>query len=284
MKNQYFGDIGDYGKYALLRALIKDYTLGVNWYLTKDDNRTDGRFTEYLDADSNTLDDELFQMLKKTIRPNKDVIYENRRVSFIENSTLLSGTTFFSEMLDFSGISLNKTHRELYRKSWVDRSLTVLGNQDIMFLDPDNGLEINSVPQTRKNGVKYVAYNEACRYYEQARVALIIYNHRDRKPEEDYVKRFTRLYEDNIAPDSFVYRLSFNKVSKRDYIFITKPKYLKEIYDFIHSFANARKEYFSVGNMPMPLTKRWAFDDAPKVYTQEEWEKKMNAIHKSKNG
>ena len=35
MKNQYFGDIGDYGKYGLLRFLsMRGITIAVNWYLT----------------------------------------------------------------------------------------------------------------------------------------------------------------------------------------------------------------------------------------------------------
>ena len=36
MKNQYVGDIGDYGKYGLLRFLAeKGIRIGVNWYLTE---------------------------------------------------------------------------------------------------------------------------------------------------------------------------------------------------------------------------------------------------------
>ena len=38
MKNQYFGDVGDYGKYGLLRFIAKrGVTIAVNWYLTLDD-------------------------------------------------------------------------------------------------------------------------------------------------------------------------------------------------------------------------------------------------------
>ena len=38
MKNQYVGDIGDYGKYGLLRFLSnRGIKIGINWYLTKDD-------------------------------------------------------------------------------------------------------------------------------------------------------------------------------------------------------------------------------------------------------
>ena len=42
MKNQYLGDIGDYGKYGLLRFLaIRGIKIGINWYLTEDDESAD---------------------------------------------------------------------------------------------------------------------------------------------------------------------------------------------------------------------------------------------------
>lgn len=44
MKNQYIGDIGDYGKYGMLRSLaMNGIKIGVNWYLCPNDNRTDGK-------------------------------------------------------------------------------------------------------------------------------------------------------------------------------------------------------------------------------------------------
>lgn len=49
MKNQYVGDIGDYGKYGLLRFLANHgICIGVNWYLTENDESSDGKFTDYL--------------------------------------------------------------------------------------------------------------------------------------------------------------------------------------------------------------------------------------------
>ena len=48
MQNKYAGDIGDYGKLGLLRFLhAAGLTVGVNWYLTPDEDNTDGIFTEY---------------------------------------------------------------------------------------------------------------------------------------------------------------------------------------------------------------------------------------------
>lgn len=49
MKNQYVGDIGDYGKYSLLRAFAEEgVKVGVNWYLTDNDGSNDGKFVDYL--------------------------------------------------------------------------------------------------------------------------------------------------------------------------------------------------------------------------------------------
>ena len=53
MKNQYVGDIGDYGKYSLLRFLaLHGIKIGINWYLTDNDNTSDGNITDYLKKDS----------------------------------------------------------------------------------------------------------------------------------------------------------------------------------------------------------------------------------------
>ena len=70
MKNQYVGDIGDYSKLGLLRAINKaDFSLGINWYLTPDElshskTITDGKYTDYLKKNCDTSDTELFQHLK----------------------------------------------------------------------------------------------------------------------------------------------------------------------------------------------------------------------------
>lgn len=54
MKNRYVGDLGDFGKYTLLKTLcgpesdrVPSLRLGIVWYLTRDDpSRKDGKFTD----------------------------------------------------------------------------------------------------------------------------------------------------------------------------------------------------------------------------------------------
>ncbi len=50
MKDQYFGDVNDFLKYGLLRALVArdKLSLGVSWMLTPSNGGTDGKFLEYL--------------------------------------------------------------------------------------------------------------------------------------------------------------------------------------------------------------------------------------------
>ncbi len=52
MKNQYVGDINDYKKYGLIRALVGNgadaFRVGILWMLTDNDNRNDGQILDYL--------------------------------------------------------------------------------------------------------------------------------------------------------------------------------------------------------------------------------------------
>ena len=88
MKNQYFGDVNDYRKYGLLRALQSNgrTTLLVAWMLTPDDGGRDGGFRSYLDSPAMwaQCDHHLFSgltgLLRSTAQPS---------VALIEGADLL---------------------------------------------------------------------------------------------------------------------------------------------------------------------------------------------------
>ena len=67
MKDQYVGDINDYRKYALLRALSSGGAnrIGVCWMLTPSDGRSDGNKLAYLQQPERhrRVDPELFEIL-----------------------------------------------------------------------------------------------------------------------------------------------------------------------------------------------------------------------------
>jgi hypothetical protein len=75
MQNRNVGDVGDYGKYALLRRLCgpdktKPVRLGVIWCLFPDESATnDGKHISYLDnLKFAPLDHALYRLLTKIVR------------------------------------------------------------------------------------------------------------------------------------------------------------------------------------------------------------------------
>lgn len=175
MKNQYFGDINDYRKYGLLRVLVLEARLRclVGWMLTSDDERTDGRFIEYLGSPSKWrhFDPELFDVLR-------DAVIErgSRHVTTFENSDLLPQGSFFPE---------NVPDLLLDRDRWFERLLATSSGHDLVFLDPDNGIEVKSTPKGTKGSSKYVYWSELAALYEQG-ASLLVYQHFPRRPRRAF--------------------------------------------------------------------------------------------------
>jgi len=210
VKDQYAGDIGDYTKLGLLRAIQRTgLKIGVNWYLTPNDvdnndvkecgndcmncgsytkaaGKNDGKFTDYLKKTCDTPDAELYCILKKLICHNK------RSVAELEKSGVLPGAVYYNERLDFSGAEFSATDaRKCYREKWHNTAMKALKPCkpcDVVFLDPDNGLEVNSIKPCALKGNKYVTYKEAADYYKSG-ASVIIYNHKDFTPECVFLKR-----------------------------------------------------------------------------------------------
>jgi hypothetical protein len=70
MQDRYAGDIGDYVKFAILRALSTERRLGVAWWLFQDSGPVgDGRHISYLNTPAKWrhLDPEIFDALGQMI-------------------------------------------------------------------------------------------------------------------------------------------------------------------------------------------------------------------------
>lgn len=134
MQNQYVGDIGDFAKYGLLKALGKGQKLGVAWYLFPDEPRkTDGKYIDYLNHPDEwqDLDPVLFDRLRKIVQ------HGPREVQQIEISGLLGNAAFSNEPLTFEG---KPDERATQRAKWFQGVLTDLDDCTLVFADPDNGL------------------------------------------------------------------------------------------------------------------------------------------------
>ena len=224
MKNQYAGDIGDYTKLGILRHLENaDFSIGLNWYLTPDElahskTFTDGKHIDFLKCECDTPDIFLHCALKRIGLSN------NRSITRLERAKLFKNALFWNKILE--GKERNKWHFEALKK---------LCKQDIVFLDPDNGLEVKSTKPTSKNGNKYTTYQEVADYYKNGS-SVIVYNHRDRKPENEYIKRLTKFkYIPETANAKLFYLRAF-RYSVRDYLFIVHERHFSCLETAIDDF------------------------------------------------
>ena len=203
MQNRYVGDLGDFGKYGLLRWLclprraVEDQTLspslgwpavvdiggvsgkgegstiplwpseeaksdhslivGVVWYLVPNEtHNSDGKHVHYLDPSAynqqryRDCDPILYDTLREIVRSNR------RSVSSIRDCQVLPlGTRFYEAALTFDRPDdqshITREHRVAQRKAWLHDALKFTAGCDIVFVDPDNGLEVKvrSLPATR---------------------------------------------------------------------------------------------------------------------------------------
>lgn len=176
MKNQYVADINDFRKYGLIRSLLTGSSLacGVFWMLTDDDTGNDGNILKYLDktTSSESLDPELFQKLKHMVHTFKD-----RTVARIQQEAILPRTLYVEDL-----IPDDAPKRDAIFKSGMSR----LAECDLIFFDPDNGLEIKSKRKGQKNSNKFLYLSEVQHAYSLGQ-SLLIYQHFPRIERQTYI-------------------------------------------------------------------------------------------------
>lgn len=187
MQNRYTGDIGDFGKYGFLKAISspesrQKLSLGVVWYLVPDEeDNEDGSHTKYLNGreEFRNCDPNLYDALRRIVNGKRNV------AKIRENKILPRGTIYYEKALTFSDLpSYGKSAKERRlkrRKRWLKGALDKTEGQDIVFLDPDNGLEVKSEKRHHKKGPKYVFYDEVAPFIDRGQSA-IIYQHLNREP------------------------------------------------------------------------------------------------------
>jgi hypothetical protein len=172
MQDRYAGDVGDYVKLALLRALSPGMKLGVAWYLYPDEGHNeDGKHVAYLNQSSHwrPLDPELFDQLNQVVK-------NGRSVAALERCSVLDAV-FSGEVLDHR--DLHHGDRSTARSAWFGRTMEKLEGCNLVFADPDNGLT-DDQPKRRSSGKfgKQLPLQEALALADGR--SAVIYHHNSR--------------------------------------------------------------------------------------------------------
>ena len=183
MQDSYVGDIGDFGKYGLLRSLCRadEYgpklRLGVLWYHF-DGNAaggSDGSLIQYLGSAPGQQERSLRYCDLDLFDKLRDIVCNGRTIEEVEAKGVLPRETlFFSEGLNFD--QTPQKEAQIKRRKWLAAGLSAIESAKIVFYDPDNGLEIPSCGRTDPKGPKYVFYDELKPSWERGQ-SLVIYQH-----------------------------------------------------------------------------------------------------------
>ena len=178
MKNQYFGDVNDFRKYGLLRTLTgcidsqqtkkSELTLAVCWMLTPDDNTPHGNRTDYLKLPLpniySNLDYNLFSYIRKLDIANGN----NRDVKNAQNEMCLPIDSLFY----FQYVPSDRNDRSEFFKKFLKQAEEF----DIIFYDPDNGLNVMSHRYGTMYSIKYLYWCELSASYSLGN-SILLYQH-----------------------------------------------------------------------------------------------------------
>lgn len=178
MQDRYFGDVGDFGKYGLLRALcgVKPHAealrLGIIWYLVGDESHNaDGKHIAYLErGDYRECDPDLFDTMKATLSLG-------RAVSQLPSTGLFpADATYFADRVELA--HLHHADRAERRASWFRAALAATQAAELVFCDPDNGIATDA-KLLSSHGDKFVGLTELASLHARGQ-SVVAYHHADR--------------------------------------------------------------------------------------------------------
>ncbi len=221
MQDRYAGDIGDFGKIALLNALHEQgLSIGVNWYKTEpldSERKADGAYKQndggyVIPPKLGECDPVLAEKLTK-------IVNNDRSIHALEKANLIPDAVYYGK---------NVTAGD--RASWHAEAVSLFDQHktDLVFLDPDNGLLVSSVKKSHPRSVKYVFDKEIEEYLNNGH-SVLIYNHRSRKPELQYFREMEERLRRNLDKNEF-FEITFPRYSVRDYFAIpANPEHAAKI-------------------------------------------------------
>ncbi len=269
MKNQYVGDIGDFGKVLLLKHLAGlGFKVGVNWVLTENDDRQDGKHRDYpwfgirhrannplyplrlrpddrRDCLSCCTDEKILQEIAHcAIKPR-----DERKIQHLERVLIQA---LPDKPAFYRAIYRDGDDREAENKS----ALCELKDANLVYFDPDNGIKCQM--QQLVKSPKHIYIDELFAYWENCK-SLLVYHHWSRPAGGNLpIIQGIQSNLENQLQGSTVLQCTFRRGSTRSYFLVLHPEHLGRI---------------PTGNMEDVKTIR------PLTFTMEKWRQKANPCY-----
>ena len=232
MQERYLGDIHDYYKFLFLKSLSQNLkkNIGLNWYLVDpeeiskiEEKKKDGEKRNYLNrSEICNLDLKISNEFKKIVDIKKRDIK-----TFTTKTHLKKYVNFFNKKIQHSN-----------REQWIKESLKFFKKNDVIFLDPDNGL-LKS--KHKKNPSKYLLINEIKIYLSKKKIVIFTQFQSYNKTHLKYlreIKNYLNLNNVDIslpiirnrtAPNTFFITLCNRKITNKKRIIRFYESYVREM-------------------------------------------------------
>jgi hypothetical protein len=215
--------VGDYAKYGLLRLMTDQayFRLGVIWCLYGDEQHNDdGRHIGYLkDPIMRSLDPELHRRLSRIIANGRRSVKAVARANILPKETI-----FFEHPVSIARASNGPAQRIAQRSTWLGKALRCTSNCNLVFFDPDNGIETKSVPFHSPKAGKYIFWDELMPFWERGQ-SLLIYHHLNRTaPIERQTELLKTKFRSRFADAAEIRSFLFRKGSCRHFWLVANKR------------------------------------------------------------
>lgn len=245
MQDRYIGDVGDFGKYGLLRGLSRGSKtkLGIIWYLFPDESHnSDGRHIRYLRRrELRHLDAQLHDRLDLLVGSGR------RSVLALARSNIFPrGTVYFNKPVT-PDIPSGRAARQAYRSQWSADSLSATAKCGLVFFDPDNGMEVKSVPRHASKSGKYIFWDELSPFWNRGQ-SLVIYHHLNRTTTVARQTAFLKKQFSKAFPTAGLLKcVLFRRGSCRHFWIVGQRKHSDELAKRLDDMmASGWKNYFEL--------------------------------------
>jgi hypothetical protein len=248
MQNRYVGDVGDFAKYALLRFIARGspnaLRLAVIWYFYPDElHNSDGRHVSYLKSEAyRALDPKLHAAMNRLVSGAK------RNIAEISKAGVLPPTTvFFEEATVELALRASSEERKAYRTQWFTRARAAVVGADLVFLDPDNGMEVRSVPKHSPKAGKYIFWDEVEALWAGGH-SLLIYHHLNRTMTVGLqTKALMESFSQRLSGPKILLPLLFRRGSCRHFWIVAQAAHATKVQSGIDAvLSSSWSEYFEV--------------------------------------